>query len=265
MKNFANDASSPSQLKDSKEPASRGLQLYKDPNNAPPTEATSMMSPIGGNPLLFDSLSLSSGLKTGNVRHSRTRTETFSHSRPFALTNDVPLAQTTSVDVPAQRRSTLSGLEISMNRTTSLDINTKGLLDAFGPPLFTAGWDNFTSSNQSPLSGLISPNVAAIQAAAPAPASAVETVVNAIDFLDMDGPSSFQFMEDPFNPFSSGIMPSDTSRPPTAQSRLRSYSSAFVPPHKPMITTRHRSISIPEKEMKAEFKDLDLSARDVRY
>lgn len=259
MKTFIIDASNDLQLKGLKEPITTHPLNFEDPNNAPPSD-TSILSPDRRHSLLFESLPSAAASKSSNIRHVRNRTETFSNSaRPFALTDEVTLTQTSSTPGQIQRRPTVSGLEISMNRTSSLvDPNTGGL---FGPGLFTSGWDKFTPTNQSPLSGLITGDVSNMQTFAPL--SAVDTVVSAIDFLDIVGPTSLHMVEDPFNTFSSSIQSSEVVQAPITQSRMRSYSSAFANPTKPAVPIRHRSISIPEKEMRLDLEAIQSFAQQV--
>jgi hypothetical protein len=258
MDNFYNDSSNDFQLKGlKKDPFMNRPLTFEDPNNAPPTDAESIGSPTRRHSLLFDSLPVQV------VGRPRNRTETFSHSsRPFVLQEDVPVAHTSSTPGPSQRRTTISGLELGMNRSLNLsDQNNSSILDAFSPGLFSTGWDNFASKNQSPLSGLMPPEV--FNNPKPSPISAVDTVVSAIDFLDIGGPSSFKLVEDPFNTLSS---PSSSLAIPEfsgSQFRMRSYSSAFEKPIK-VAPFRNRSISIPEKEMRTELDTIQQFFPEVR-
>jgi hypothetical protein len=282
MDNFYNEANDEFDLKRlTREPNNNRPLTFEDPNNAPPTDKVAMAGLEKRHSLLFDSIPVSTTAPKV-VRHVRNRTETFSHSsRPFSLQVDVPLAHTSSTPGAIQRRPTVSGLELSMNRNLNhSDHKARGdILDAFGPGLFSAGWNNFkpksdgplfTPTNQSPLNGLISADVPNIPGTTPlsaAPLSAVDTVVSAIDFLDIGGPTSLNLVEDPFNTFSSTSSSVPAPLAPGTQSRLRSYSSAFVNPAKPAQAQpfRNRSISIPDKEMRLELDGIHHFMPEVRF
>ena len=247
------------------------MPIFDDPNNAPPNIDPAYTSIERRQSLLFDTFPAgSSNLIQSDIRPLRTRADTYSHSssRPFALSNEITVSETQSNPSPIQRRPTVSGVEFSTrtppnhNRTHSLNINT-GLVDNFGPSLFTNVWDRFGTSNHSPFSGLISSDSKDNRTTARI--SAVETVASAIEFLGIDDSNNLQLINDPFNVFSA---PPPEQFRPMSRGRFRSNSSAVVTSPKlgvaPLVT-RNRSFSIPEREVRAAFESMDIMESEVRH